>query len=637
MGGFSGSGLGPPPMDRGSEWNNEPIPPPEWTEQGQPHPLVWGPDPGPPDAGWPEQPGPLGRSGRYSPTLLRLTRLTGLLLYGESGLTPAAFKNIATGSMFLVILWIVDFFAWSGLWNMFLTGGIRETGPLTVVAVFLGLAFASVIMLYESSFLSADFRSRKRWPRLAVSIRVTTIILIALATSIPIDLFLLTSQVDLRIHHEQVFQQLPDLVSSWEEANKRTTGETAGSKADIEDKTSGPQVKAARAKDTKVAAEAELNVASSDRAKAEGHLRYLERQLADLTSNTTNAPPASPATTEDLRRLIVGARSNVETLRKKEAEKGAAATAARTEANNADLEFQMAFKHAAKEEIDIALSEAHRYEQWIHKIWNTRPKINVTEEWTDKPLHYDGKDVEGAVGIGDRLIVLGDLLSGRPARRPPMSEPDRAILARMRIADVITGLDVEATKRQESDASSLRKLAAATFIGFSLLPCLILALKLIFEEDTALYFNRDHQRALGFPDLPESPTQAPVAAPVNPPNAPPYRVGQGAAPGPPPFASGAFMPGGGFTSGGFTQGGFAPPPTPSPAPAGSFGAAPGNGHGGPAFDAPDFSGANVVPPPGIPVPPPLGFVMPTSPDVGVPPQGPDGQGPPLRSAASAGN
>jgi hypothetical protein len=91
----------------------------------------------------------------FTPALMRLTWL---LPHEESGLTPIARKNIATASLMLAGLWLLDVLAWTGLWNMLLNGSLTALRPLTLAALLLGVVFATLILRYESTFFSCDFR-----------------------------------------------------------------------------------------------------------------------------------------------------------------------------------------------------------------------------------------------------------------------------------------------------------------------------------------------------------------------------------------------------------------------------------------------------------------------------------------------
>lgn len=435
------------------------------------------------------------RRPRRSPFLLWLMRRTGLLLYDEFALAPAAYKNIYTAALFLVGLWVVDTFAWSGLANTFLTGNVRRFEPLTWVAMLIGVLMATLIMQYESTFLTADFQRGSRFKWAAVVLRAVTVLFIAFATSLPIDLFLLEDQIDLRIHQEQVLSQLPALVQRRADALARP-----GSAVDA----------AFTIKETVAETDAKDRASENRDAIAERHSESLkQRSFAQYQVGTLekDLAAADPQDRPRLQGLLRGAEERLKQATRQENDLQARLSEASAEFATADLNLKKKQGEVQYADLESAQAEAVRYENWIHRIWRANPLTEVAEQAGSgaEPLKYDGAAVEGQMGIGERLIVLNDVLAGNPPRRPKMSESDRQALAEMRLSDFVNSDDQYAIQRQKIEASTLRRLMWTSLLVFTMLPLLIIMVKVLFDEDTKLYYSREYQQRMGNPNLPESP------------------------------------------------------------------------------------------------------------------------------------
>ena len=426
--------------------------------------------------------------------MIWLARRTWLLLYGTSGLTPVAFKNIASASVLLAILWMVDVVAWTGMWNMLFTGTLREVTPFTIAAVVLGVLFATGILNYESSFLSADLR-KSSFPALSVSIRVALILFFAFVTSLPFDLFLLDSQVNQRIHQEQVLMQLPQLIRAWEVAKQEATGLSAG--AEKEAGTVEQRHSVVAATNDRSSEQEALASIRAQRITAQRHLSTLESQLSQggMSSDDRALIEAS------LQRALVSLKS----LQQAESQAAAKLQLAIAREQDAQINLEKTEAQINWRQTKQAVADASRYENWIHDLWTAKPLQFVRERSTAGPssLEYNGPVLE-QTGIGERLIVMGDILAARPPRRPRMSTGDREALAQMKLNPFVEG-DPQAIFRQQIEASSLRRLALACMGLFTVLPLLIFAQKFLFEEDTRRYFDSDYQRAIDNPDVTRAP------------------------------------------------------------------------------------------------------------------------------------
>lgn len=471
-----------------------------------------------PSRGWIGPPSPpaanngQGRRGLRFQWKLWLARRTGLLLYGETGLSPAAQKHLTTASFLLAALWFIDVLAWFGLWNLLLNGSLRAIKPLTAVAAVLGLLLATAILHYESSFLTTDLRRSTR-PKLSISIRVCLIVFAAIATSLPVEMYLLEDQINARLHQEKVLAQIPALVQRWGQAKERMSGNEVTKKE--RDAATVPQREAV------AAASRQRQQASSDFAAVQSEVSAQRRQVFGLENRLAQAlenrlaQPVEQTEVDRLTSLVANARAALNRLQSREQALADAMATARSRESQADLAFKVEDAKISAVQTRDASVETRRYETWLHDLWNAPSRQVVQERGApaNDRLVYDGEAIEGHIGVGEQLIVLTDVLQGAPPRRPRISTQDQAELKNMKIALFIED-DVQGATRQQEEASSLRRLVLVTLFGFMFVPALIFASKFLFDDDTRAYLDSDYQRELGNPAVPQAPSQATSGAPL---------------------------------------------------------------------------------------------------------------------------
>ena len=453
-----------------------------------------------PSPRWVAPPPPADRSERSQRSLrsgwkLWLAKQTGLLPYGDIGLSPAAQKHLTTAAFLLAALWFIDLLAWFGLWNLLLTGSLRAMEPLTGVAAALGLLFATAILHYESSFLTADLR-RSTHPRISIAIRIFLIVFTAFATSLPVEMYLLEDQIETRLHQEEVLAQIPALVQRWEQARQQIEG-NAVTQAERDAATVRQREALDAAARDRLQAETNHRDAQRDVAAQRGQLFALENRVAQ---------GGEPSDIERVTNLVASARTRLNRLVGREQTLAGALAAARSRESEADLALKEQVAKLRAVQVRDAASEARRYEMWLHDLWNAAPRqvVNERSSSATDPLTYDGVAVESRIGIGEQLIALTDVLSGHSPRRPRISRQDQETLRNMNLAAFIED-DEEGLLRQEAEAASLFRLVLLSVFGFTFVPMLIFALKFLFDDDTRAYLDRDYQCRLGNPAVPESP------------------------------------------------------------------------------------------------------------------------------------
>ena len=426
----------------------------------------------------------------------RLTEKVGLLPHGTRGLTSSAYQRISAGALALAGLWVLDLFAWSGLWNMLFSGNLTAITPVgTPVAILFGFILATVILHFESSFLAMDVKS-PNLRRYAIA-RMVLIAAFAFITSLPIDLYVLREHIDRRVHEEEVLRTLPELLRKIDQAAAMPKSQAA--QAIIEQNT----VKPGMAKDQAASA---VSQAEQELAAAQLARRDADRVWGQRIFDARQAKDAVTAYPDDL-----ALRGKLAAANGREKSAAAGASAAR-KAENAragavaesqktldarDLDLRQEAANTRTQIAKVSEADVNRIEKWVHYIWQQPPARRVHEAGqSGDALLYEGDVLEGAHGASERLIVLNDVLQGRPARRPSMTEADRQRLKELRLGAFVDLNDKKAEERQSSDASSLRWLALVVWLAFAALPCMVLVLKFyLFDESTNEYYERQRPRA----------------------------------------------------------------------------------------------------------------------------------------------
>jgi hypothetical protein len=313
----------------------------------------------------------------------------------------------------------------------------------------------------------------------------------------------LEPQLNQRIHEEQILKLLPELVQQRAAAGGRPASDAAKARTDA------ATVSERTAVDT-------TNSAVDAAWKRLGDVRKQradeQRKVNTLSGRLSSIPQYEFGERSRVQGELAQAQRRVAALQKQEATLDRAVAEARDKhfAAQQNLKKRQAELHA--DNVETAATEVGRYERWIHQLWRANPLTTVTESaGGGEGFVYYGKTAETAGGIGERLIVLADLLSGEPPRRPKMTQGDLRVLAEMRLSNFIDDTDEDARKRQEAAAAQLHRLIWACIAVFSILPLLIIIVKLLFDEDTKLYYSRDYQKAIGYPGLPDDPLDPPKA------------------------------------------------------------------------------------------------------------------------------
>jgi len=450
----------------------------------------------------PSQPSAAQRRSDYPAWLVWLARTEMLLPHQMYGLTPTAFKNIATASILLCVLWAMDFVAWTGLFNLGFTGELRQVSAGSAGALLMGVLFATGIMFYESQFLSSTFR-RSHYPWVAVSVRAVLIFAAAAATSLPVDMFLLDAQINKRVHEEAVLSELPKLVQKWKDAREVTQAQGPVVDAEIKAK-SVPQSEAlGNAKDAVATADDAVQQASRE--------FYIKRNAVAHLQNTLSQPNLSDPERQSLTTELARAHSELNGAQQRLNQAQDRLKQATAGKNQAQLALDSTVANNRLEIVERGAGEQTRYRDWIQSLWNA-PPLEVVPEHTKQPdpQTYDGRGLETGQGIGQRIKILNDLLAGRPPRQPRFSEDDRAALAEMGLESYVAE-DAKAEAQDQADAAALRRLAISFMIVFTIVPLLIFALKGFFDIDTRNYFDTEYQRLIGNPNLPPAPPPVPEA------------------------------------------------------------------------------------------------------------------------------
>jgi hypothetical protein len=416
-----------------------------------------------------------------------LMRTTGLLIYEERGLTPAASKNLTAAAVFLIILWMFDAAAWALLVNMLLTGQLYQFSLGSIPAIVVGIAAATGILFYESSFITADLK-HAAMPGVAVAIRLSVVLLFAVITSVPLDMYLLDSQINRRLHEEQVLLQLPPLVQAWQSAQERMKGNAVT-------KTAEDQQLVKPRSAVKVAND-KVDAAREERDRAWATESRLQRLVNSLPYSLSKPGLDADARTRITQELAFD-KAALAQATKVTAQKDAAFQQAKREQSSASLNVEQAGADFTATTTKEASEDAERYENWMQDLWNARPRTSVQERHPKdgNVLTYDGAIIEGSMGFGERVIAMYDVLAGRPPRRPNMSSGDQASLQQMKLSEFVKD-DQVAMDRARTDAASLRLISLSCATVFTFFPLLILALKLLFDNDTKRYFDSEYQRSL---------------------------------------------------------------------------------------------------------------------------------------------
>ena len=501
---------------------------------------------------------------RRSPSLVDiLLKVTFLSPYGRSGMTPIARKNLATAALLLIVLWCIDSLAWSGLWNLLLSGGLMNRTGATPLAIVLGLGIATGILSYESNFMSTNFRTARR-PKVSMAIRIALILGMAVTTAVPVDLYLLQDEIALRIHQQQVLAELPGMVHRWSIARRAVKGDDV-TDAVMKSRTVDQRDELERATLDRTQQAQNVAAAHTSRARADAAVRELQARIANLDP--------SSAAARDLRSELQRAQQVQASAVREEGAAGARLARAQRSEQSANVQLKKAISDAELERVTDYSALAQRYENWFQRLWASPPETNQVEDTVSAvkaaPMEYHGS-VETSAGIGARMVALGEVLAARHPRRPPLSREGRRAVAEMGLAAYVED-DPNMTAELENKAASLRRLNMVVSLLFCAVPFLVLAQKFNFDVQVEHYFSIAYQRQIGCPGLPEEFRQATSAPspilpatgfalpPIGPPAMPPQRhatsPGFPAPPtmtGPPP-ALANYRPSAGFD-------GFPPPP-----------------------------------------------------------------------------
>lgn len=142
--------------------------------------------------------GPLGR----------LARLFGLDVYGTSLLGRRSQIEMKGAALILLVVFLFDLGAWTLLFNAIFHARLFTVGPATILAVAAALLFATIVVLYERQFLTAD--TTVGWRKLAgpTALRLTIIIGAALITAQPVELLFFREPIHARSHEEGIRREL---------------------------------------------------------------------------------------------------------------------------------------------------------------------------------------------------------------------------------------------------------------------------------------------------------------------------------------------------------------------------------------------------------------------------------------------
>lgn len=327
----------------------------------------------------------------------RLALGLGLHLYSDILLGRRARIEMNFAAVVLVVVCLFELIAWSFLFNAIFNSNIFYLGVKTLPAVLVAMLFALAVLWFERQLLIHD-EARKAESKRAARVRLLFIVLAALATAQPLELFFFRMPVLQRIHEEGIRQEAVRAFSEIGEVRLRMSEDFQRKTARGHSGVTELQSRLREETTRKAALDSELR-------KERGRESYWrtwvpgegERNARGMSLNQARALSAAAARRSEAleEQVSLGAT----TIRALEADAGIV----RKELKEFDTAFQ-----AQNEQQDRRLRE------WIDQLQSSKPGnfnetsvLPVGRRWSYELPTYD---------FFEQLHIVWDLVCGRPSR-----------------------------------------------------------------------------------------------------------------------------------------------------------------------------------------------------------------------------
>ena len=343
----------------------------------------------------------------------RLAQTLGLDVYSDILLTKHARTEMNFSAILLVVVCLFETLAWSFLFNAIFNSNIFYIGWKTLPAIATALLFSSAVLWFERQFLTYD-ESRRDRARVAAYIRLGFILVAALITAQPLELFFFKKPVEKRVHQEGIRLEA---VTRLEELNKgRFRGDQFHER---EIKAEGALLKSVQdqirlEEDKKKELEAALifSVGRQGRLKTEsewyrkrgaaipGSESPEERRARENYLRATAGYSAAAGEAGEIRTQIEASKTTLASLRTEE--KG----------------VQEKLKQLEQTRNQAIEEQYNRLELWVEQLQKSKPKEVFSEEWKNtagqnpKPWPYEDPEYD----FFEQLKVVWDLAFGKPPR-----------------------------------------------------------------------------------------------------------------------------------------------------------------------------------------------------------------------------
>ena len=451
--------------------------------------------------------------------LFLLARAFGLDVWGNYLLNRRAAKEMGSAALLLCVVLLFELLAWSMLFNVLVHSADWRLSLRTVFALLLGGVFSAGIFLFEKSFITSDFREAALQKSLAYSIRLVIIAGSALATAQPIELLVFGGAIERRLHEENVLaeavRQIGEVLELERKAQPKKEGElqqelmntmqytdlqTAKLERDalkvhigeLESRLPGLREAVTRADReieraaaSRSRANRALNAASTEsgRAQARRDLTYAENWLAAARSRKANAASQLASVQEELQTsnlklgVIEGNVTTYEGKYQKKVDEERGRDTARSRVSEVELKNR---------------------KEWMKIVQGAKPGEEIVNPQTHRVLHPKPAD------FTERLRVLDDLRTGRPAQWPSTSDEARNRAVELFGLDDPEGPPSESRARNEQrrtdDATLFRSVYRVAFIMACVIPLLTVAFKLLMAGELKVYYSTLAQARAGNPE-----------------------------------------------------------------------------------------------------------------------------------------
>lgn len=444
---------------------------------------------------------------RRSGLRTRLARSLGLDVWGDALLGPRAADEMEWASVLLTLVFFFELGAWTLLFNVVVHSASWTVSPLTLLALAMGMLFATVVFLYERSFVTADFSATTGSKQTAVVIRVMIICLAAVATAQPVELLVFSRAIERRLHDEgvlaeavrQTYGLAEDDAGRGMVASRELDAALAGGREEQQLDAAATAKAAARAAliETEAALQTrrgELDDTSASLARWRSAARRLQAAVTEEAPATDELDQANRRVRSlggSVARLQREVRELEETLaiRRAEAEATTADEAARDEAFLAERERLRAGETAARSD---RADKAGRRRQWMDRV-----RQSAVGEVLEDDEFAGGKWDPYDADFIERLAIVHDLRNGRSPKWPASTEEIRLrAVAEFGVADPTAE---GAEHASEYGAQMNRTYWVAFFIAL-IVPLLTLAFKALMSRELKAYYSTLAQARAGNPE-----------------------------------------------------------------------------------------------------------------------------------------